>query len=617
MLLFRNTHASFPVDLTQKLCDILRHRGPDDEAHYASKDVQICMTRLAILDLRKGLYPIRNETGNLFLFYNGEIYNFRELASELASKGHSFHSATDAEVVVHAYEEWGPSCLQKFNGMWALAIWDANENTLFLARDHFGIKPLYYLVNEDFFFFASEIRALLSTPLIKGEVNEAAVWDFLMHRRVDHLENTFFSGINRLLPASYATVRVDGSFIKTRYWSMPRVNETARPRMDEAPKNVKELFVDAVRRRLISDVPVGICLSGGIDSSSIVSVIAGLDNNSKKSVGGKLKTFSACFPGESIDESHFVDVATIGTAAQKNKIYISPSEFWHDLKDLIKTQEEPFCSTSIYAQWRVMQEAKARGVTVLLDGQGGDELFAGYVEYFKLNIVDLLKKGRVLTAVREALLSLDVTARYLPLLFRFGSGGDTYVPLYLNPEFLARFRGGSEQEVLTLSQRLYNDFALWILPSLLRYEDKNSMHFSIESRLPFLDPRLVEYVASLPPDFKIRDGWTKSVFREAMRDILPMEISLRRSKIGFETPQESWLVGELADGIEAILSSNMKTYEFLNVPALIELFHTARRQKKISRLDSDLIWRCVCLEIWMREFFSPLTLEDPPSDELP
>jgi asparagine synthase (glutamine-hydrolysing) len=608
-----NLKQPLAMQLVRKMCSLLKHRGPDDDAFYSDGNVSIGMTRLAILDLRKGLYPLTNESKNLYLFYNGEIYNSPELSSELAGNGHQFGSLTDGEVIVHGFEQWGPGCLTRFNGMWAFALWETSEQKLLLGRDHFGIKPLYYYVDEDLLAFSSEIGALLSLPFIKKNPNEKSIYNYLVDGRVDHTEETFYDSIYRLMPGHYAVAKPDGSFEKTRYWKMPSVCEEADAKdMSQASERVRSLFIDAVRIRLRSDVPVGTCLSGGLDSSSIASVIAGLNNGAKESIGKRLQGFSACYPGDPIDESHFVKIAAQATGTDSHVVCPTALEFWRDLTELVRTQGEPFGGASIYASWRVMQMAKANEVPVLLDGQGGDELFAGYLEYLWFYVEDLLRRGKIMTALKETFRSLDVTAPMIPLLFTYRRKIRKAIRNYLNPAFSAKFAKNPDRLRIdsesNLARVLWNDVTRHVLPSLLRYEDENSMRFSIETRLPFLDPRLVEYVSSLPIDFKIRDGCTKRIFREAMRGILPEEIRLRRDKIGFETPQRRWFLAELADNIEELLSTEMRASEFVKRNAVLGLFRSARSNNKISRWDAEFIWRCINLEFWLREFI-PLRTE--------
>ncbi len=531
------------TELVRNMCSLQKHRGPDDDALYSDGAATIGMTRLAIVDLRKGLYPLSNENRDLHLFYNGEVYNHPELSSELAARGHQYSSMTDGEVIVHGFEQWGPSCFTKLNGMWAFALWDSKEQKLILARDHFGIKPLYYYLDKNLLVFSSEIRALISLPFVKPKPNENSIYNYLVDGRLDFTEETFFHGIYSLLPGHYATAKLDGSFEKFRYWEMPKVCETVNDGdMVEATERVRRLFIDAVRIRLRSDVPVGTCLSGGLDSSAIVSIVTELKEEDKKSVGKRLQGFSVIFPGESEDESHFVNIEVQATGAESHVVSPTALDLWRDLTELVRTQEEPVGGPSQYAGWRVMQLAKTHHVPVLLNGQGADEIFAGYSEYLGFYMKDLFRRRKIMAAFKETFLSLDLTARMFPLLFRYNRKIRRIIGHCLNPVFSAKFakdRGKRRVDLsLSLAQLLRSDVTRYVLPSLLRYEDRNSMHFSIEVRLPFLDPRLVEYAASLPMNVKIRDGWTKRIFREAMRGILPEEIRSRRGKIRFETPAQ-------------------------------------------------------------------------------
>ena len=591
------------LKLVQDMCSRMKHRGPDDTAYLSEQNICLGMTRLAILDLRKGLYPIKNEMRDVSLFYNGEIYNFQELGSWLQSHGHRFGSLTDAEVVVHGYESWGLDCLRKFNGMWAFALWDARRGRLLLARDHFGIKPLYYHVNEDYITFASEIRALLCDPLIKRKPNDKLVYEYLVSGMVDHSEETFFAGISRLLPGHYVTIGVDKSFSKAQYWRLPSVcAESSDKSTTVAAEQVKRLLIDAVRLRMVSDVPVGTCLSGGLDSSTIVGVIATLNEHDKKSIGNRLQAFTSCYLDEDPeDESRFSRLVAEANDCQQNVVHPSGRGLCDDLDEFIDTQEEPIPSTSMYAQWKVMQIARAHGVTVLLDGQGSDEIFAGYAQYLLIYILGLFRSGRLSKASIEALRSLDLTVPFIHQLLASRLTKRNITRKYLDNSFAARFSSVRER-FPNLAQSLWRDTTARNLPSLLRYEDKSSMHFSIEARLPFLDPRLVEYVVSLPTNFKIRDGWMKYILRLAFRDFLPEAITNRRSKNAFSTPQRRWFLGELANRIESVLSSDMLCSNYVNQAEILRLFRRALHNKRISQADCDLIWRCICLEFWLKRF---------------
>jgi asparagine synthase (glutamine-hydrolysing) len=586
------------------MCSTLKHRGPDDEAYFADKRMSLGMTRLAILDLRQGLYPVTNENNTLRLFYNGEIYNYRELTDELSSLGHKFRSNTDAEVVVHAYEEWGNDCVRRFNGMWAFALYDTERATLLLARDHFGIKPFYFFQNQELFVFSSEIRAILNLGLIKGEPNEKVIYTYLTDGHVDETEETFFQDIRRLIPGTYITI-CRGEVRLYQYWQMPRVsNVISHENMDETASQLRDLFIDSVRRRLVSDVPVGFCLSGGLDSTSIACVVSRLRDDEKKSLGVRPQGFLSAYPNDPIDESSFAKAAASDCGITMHTVFPTSEEFWRDLPELISTQEEPFVSTSIYAQWRVMQLARREGVTVLLDGQGGDECFAGYHEYLVSYILLLLKRLQIFRAINETIKSLDLLVPLLPFLLTRAFSARKIAGC-LDEDFAAKFshsnNSGRFQTIADLSTLLWNDSTKFVLPSLLRYEDKSSMHFSIETRLPFLDPRLAEFVAAMPLNFKIRDGWTKRVFREAMRDILPSEIRLRRSKVGFATPQYRWLFRELTDQIGSLFASELRSARFLKPSKVLRLFQTASK-RDVSRWEADFLWRCVNFELWIRQY---------------
>jgi asparagine synthase (glutamine-hydrolysing) len=591
--------------LVKRMCSTLRHRGPDDEAYFTEGSLSLGMTRLAILDRRQGLYPVTNENGTVCLFYNGEIYNYRELADELSSLGHKFRTRTDAEAIVHAYEEWGDDCIRRFNGMWAFALYDKEKTRLLLARDHFGIKPLYFIKNNEFFLFSSEIRALLCLEFTTREPNERVIHTYLTDGHVDLTEQTFFQDIQRLMPGNYMTLSNRELRIH-QYWQMPRISSaiSTAEDLDTTARHVRDLFIDSVRRRLVSDVPVGSCLSGGLDSSSIACVVSMLKEEDKKSVGGRLREFFAGYPDDPIDESSFAKLAVSETGSVMHTVFPTSVEFWQDLPELVSTQEEPFVSTSIYAQWRVMQLARREGVTVLLDGQGGDELFAGYPEHIASYILFLLRRRRIFLAMKEIFSSLDQLIPLIPTALARRSSMRKIADC-MDEEFAARFSQdtGRFQAFADLPTLLWNDTVKFILPSLLRYEDKNSMHFSIETRPPFLDPRLAEFVASIPLNFKIRGGWTKHIFREAMRDMLPTKIRLRRGKVGFATPQYRWLFRELSDQVRSLLTSDWKTARFVKKSRILELFEVAR-EGKVTRWEAEFLWRCMNLELWMRQFMA-------------
>jgi asparagine synthase (glutamine-hydrolysing) len=595
--------------LLSEMLKAMVHRGPDDEARFLSDDgcFAFGMRRLAIIDLKKGLYPIFNEDHSLALVFNGEIYNYMELRKELEDKGHVFKTNTDAEAIVHAYEQYGVNCLQHFNGMFAIAIWDGNKKNLFLARDRLGIKPLYYWRDGKMFLFASEIKAILQHRGVPRKVNERAAFGFLVHGQCEFPEETFFEDILKVPAAHYMTVDATGGIQKTRYWHV-NVNPEYRSNKPDAyyAEQFLKLFEDAVKKRLISDVPVGTCLSGGLDSSSIVCVTSKLLRErgvAKKVIGEKLKTFSACYKEKEVDESDYIDEVVKHTNAESYKVFPDAKRLWRELPKLVWHQEEPFNGPTVFAQWCVMSLAHGK-VTVLLDGQGGDELLAGYLPYWLSYYKDLLRRGRLDLLFVEAMLSADLALPFIPYLVKKKLGN--FPPAYeklLNPEFVKNSSRSLIQIAKsgTLPQLLQDSLLVSSLPALLRYEDKNSMAFSIEARVPFLDYRLVELVASMPITQKLHRGWTKVVLRNAMQGILPEKIRKRRSKLGYAVPDTLWLKA-LASQIDKLFASKeFRSRPYYNSRAIREHFRKTIKHG-ITLEQARFFWRVVIFELWHRKF---------------
>ena len=602
--------------ITKVMCDAQIHRGPDDEGYYTDGPVSLGIRRLAIIDLTKGLYPLHNESSSIHLVFNGEIYGFDSLRAELERRGHRFYSKTDAENVVHSYEEWGTACLDRFNGMFAFALWDNQEQLIWIARDHFGIKPLYYHRNEKRLAFASEIKPLLSRPDVRRSPNRRVVADYLRSGRVDGTADTFFDGIRQLRAAHQLLIKPSGIVKLERYWAPKisrRLNGTTSAKEVE---NTRRLFLEAIRRQLVSDVPVGTCLSGGIDSSSIVAAIRKVHPRGTASTGEWIKTFSAVFPGFAIDENRYVQIACRAADAEYNSVEPAASELWRDLPNLVRCQEEPFASTSVYAQYRVMKRARERGVTVLLDGQGSDELLCGYIPLY-LHYLLMLRKHRMYHRMLvEGVRSLDlitplIKPRILPYLKRLFGYGRSLMPkgkTWAAAEGSTSFSPGNDVASTQHTQLREDDLpglleiltSIRGLPALLRYEDRNSMWHSIEARVPFLDRPFFEYIAALPLDRKLRHGWTKHVFRSAMSGILPDQIRLRRSKIGFETPEKKWIDGELRAPLQEFFSKpGLQALSFYNPVIVRKLLEKTR----LTTDEANFVWRILNLELWYREFF--------------
>jgi len=590
------------LNVTKAMCDAQVHRGPDDEGYYSRGPVSLGIRRLSIIDLTEGLYPIQNEDSTIYLVFNGEIYGFDHLRAELEEHGHRFRSKTDTETLVHAYEEWGTECLDRLNGMFAFALWDEQEHLLWIARDPFGIKPLYYHNDENFLAFASEIKPLLARPDVHSRPNERVIRDYLCSARVDDTLDTFFDGVKRLLPGHHLLIRPSGTMKLERYWAPKISRELDGDMRREEVENTRRLFLDAVTRQLVSDVPVGTCLSGGIDSSSVVCAIRKVHPKGSTSTGEWIKTFSAIFPGYPIDEGKCAKTVCEVAQAEYNPVQPTAAELWRDLRDLVKCQEEPFASTSIYAQYRVMRRAKERGITVLLDGQGADELLCGYIPLYLRYLLTLSEHGEYLTMVRETIRGYDlvhplIKTHILAYLWRLLAYSKSMLS---GSTFMRSFGTHSSQATeRDLHDTLQVLTTIHGLPALLRYEDKNSMWHSIEARVPFLDRPFFEYVASLPLDRKLRDGWTKHIFRCAMAGILPENIRLRRTKIGFETPEKNWIQRELRNSLQEFFKSDLAASKFYNADALRKLLG----KPALTANETSLIWRVLNLEMWYREFF--------------
>lgn len=527
---------------------IQRHRGPDDEGVYIEGNLGFGFVRLSILDLTPaGHQPMFSADKRYVVVFNGEIFNYIELREELKSFGYQFRTNTDTEVLLTAYQQWGENCLNRFNGMWAFVIYDRKDKKIFASRDRYGIKPFYYYTNEHFFAFASEIPPLLSLFPGKPSPDNQSIFDYLVFNRTDQTERTFFNEIKKLQHGHVIKIDLgEAQSVKPaiKKWYDLRIQ------VDKAdgftgPEEFRELFSSAVGLRLRSDVPVGVCLSGGLDSSSIVSVL--LKDFQKKD----LNTFSAVYnPGQHGDESTFIDLYK---PHLKNMYFIKPSAqtLMNDLERFVRAHAEPIPSASPYAQFKVMELAKDH-VVVTLDGQGADEELAGYHYFFGFYFKDLLKRfriSRLLSEMRRYTLihkSFYGPATFIYFLLpgilrtKLRSMGKGYISKDFYHAHAAETEIGSElYGSRSLQDALLNHFE-YKLEHLLKWEDRNSMFFSLEARVPFLDYRLVEKILATDGDSVINQGMTKHILRESMKEMLPEPIRNRTDKIGFGTPQDEW-----------------------------------------------------------------------------
>jgi asparagine synthase (glutamine-hydrolysing) len=612
---FRNDEAVSPA-LIKKMTDAVQHRGPDGEGVFVHRPIGLGHRRLAIIDLSDhARQPMAGPDGTTQIVFNGEIYNFRELRAGLEAKGHRFHTESDTEVILHAYQEYGTDCVTHFNGMFAFALWDDRRKTLLLARDRFGIKPLYIYRDSNRLLFASEIKALLTVMDTRPQPHQRLVYDFLTVGALDHTDDTFFESIQKVPAAHYLLIDSDGTEKRKQYWDFEVNNDIVQLADDVVGEKAAaffELFTDAVRAHLISDVPVGSCLSGGLDSSAVVSVIKRLiEIDEAKAVGARQQTFSACYKNSRVDEQSFIDEVIRSTGALSHRVFPEASGFRDDLPQILRHQEEPFGSTSIYAQWEVMRKAREQSVTVLLDGQGADEQLLGYRKFYAFYGCSLWRRGRRWTAVKESVKHFGSTEVLKTLKLRHGLRylhSDRFGPIALAHElldesFAAAFRGqtlhlGNDGD---LGARIKADMTRFSLPVLLRYEDKSSMAFSRESRVPFLDHRLVEYVASLPLNLKLRDGWTKYCLRRGGRGIIPEKILGRKDKLGFATPEEEWVRQYLKEDFHQTFAQASFLPEFVKLPLLQQHFEAYLRGKR-PLLSSEFFFRFFILEKWGRSW---------------
>ena len=571
------------VDLrtVRQMTDAVSHRGPDGDGHWVSADGRVGLghRRLAIIDLSEGgRQPMQYLDGRYQITFNGEIYNYVELKKELVDEGLHFKSQSDTEVLLALFHRDREKCLEKLDGMFAFAIWDSVEKRLFCARDRFGEKPFYFAIHGERLFFGSEMKALWAAG-VPRIINNKMLFNYLTNGYVYNphdLTETFFENIRKLKASHYFYVsNNDLSAEQIRYWDIDPSTVDDSITEDDAKHKFREIFLESVSRRLRSDVPVGSSLSGGLDSSLIVCAIDELVNARAL----PQSTFSARFPNFAKDEGKYMQMVIERTNADPHFVFPDALGLVADLDTLYKHQEEPFGTASIYAQFCVMRLAKENEVTVLMDGQGADELLAGYPFYYQHYAGELKTRDRrTFQQERQARKSLtasseskvrDLAVQTIPVGLQTRARElrqklHNAVSPILNRDFFHEYEPTSftskEKVPETLNESLYKSCFGGSLEELLRYADRNSMAHSREVRLAFLSPDLAEFLFSLPPHFKIRNGVTKYIMRAAFSDLLPPEIRDRKDKIGYEPPQGQWLKHEriesgLRDAEKVLLDS--------------------------------------------------------------
>ncbi len=578
-----------------RMAEAMAHRGPDGQGVWTDDQAGLAFRRLAIIDLdTRSNQPQHLE--HVHVVFNGEIYNYVELREELRGRGHRFHTEGDAEVLLHAWAEWGERALERLNGMFAFAVWDSLERSLTLARDPFGEKPLYWTARGGGLVFASDVRALVQVRPALGRPDEGALAPFVALGLLPAIDRSFFSDISRL-PGGHVLRWSAGNVHVKRYWQ-PRRLEPPHS-YSEAVERLRELLVDSIRLRLRADVPVGTSLSGGIDSAAVVALSAQLAGDHRR------HAFTASFPGFARDEWDLAhEVATQAEVLQHHAVQPTAAELLDDLDRLVVDQEEPFMTTSIYAQWRVMAAAQEAGVTVLLDGQGADELLGGYDVSGGFALASMGRRVALRGLVdgphrgtRVRALLTDPLPRVLARWYRRRSLASPYASRDAIAAAAAveppNVDGGSP-----LHRELIREAFHTSLPGLLRFADRDSMAHSREVRLPYLDPRIAEFALSLPPDYLYREGTTKRILRDAVRGRVPASALEPREKIRFETPEEAWFsTHEYIDrACEVLLDASVRSRGLYN-SAAVEADARAGKWR-----DTGALWRAMNTELWRTAF---------------
>ncbi|MBX3265185.1 MAG: asparagine synthase (glutamine-hydrolyzing) [Acidobacteria bacterium] len=608
--------------LIRQMRDVLRHRGPDEEGIFTSGRLGLGHRRLSIVDLKTGQQPMFNDDRSLVIVYNGEVYNHLELRPELEQRGFAFRTTSDTETILRAYEAYGPAAVERFRGMFSFAIWDTRSEELFIARDRLGVKPLYYAQSEDgSFYFGSEIKALLAANALRPELEMRALTDYLANHAPSG-ELTLFAGVKRLLPGHTLTVKDEKISIR-QFWDVSFERNTDDPRSDaDWVRDWSELFRESVRLRLMSDVPLGMFLSGGIDSSAIAAVMSEL-------VDSPIKTFSVAFAEREANELRYARLVAERFATDHHEITVAPEEFFSALPKLIWHEDEPIAHPSSIALYFVSKLA-AENVKVVLTGEGSDESLAGYGRYWmtlsnlrlgsryhgitsrplravvETAIEGLPAGSRLRHRLRKSFLCVEPTIESM-YFDNFAVFSRTMQDHLLSPGTKELLNGSADpyREMSSvfasvhsndlLDKMLYADTKTY-LQELLMKQDQMSMAASIESRVPFLDHKLVEFTAAMPNRMKLRGRTTKYVLRKAMEGVLPDEI-LTRGKMGFPVPIGKWFRGEFRHLVDEYVLSERSLSRGLFEPT--EVRQIVERHMTGENHDERL-WSLINLEIWQR-----------------
>ena len=607
------------ISLLSQMAAAIHHRGPDDEGHFVDNNIGFYHKRLSIIDLNTGHQPMTSN-GKTIVF-NGEIYNYKELKIELQKKGHSFKTTSDTEVILKMYLEYGESCVNQLNGMFAFIIYDKSKNKLFVARDHFGIKPLYFYNDESYLIFGSEIKAILQHPDVIASPNYSGINQYLTFQYVLGTE-TLFKNIYKVLPGHLMSIDLNTMDINvTKYWA-PSFEIDTHHTEEFFIHELKSLLNDTIKIQLRSDVPVGSYLSGGMDSS-IVTILA------SKLLNGDFKSFTGAFKeGEEFDETKYARNVADASGAELFEIYPTEDEFISQLPKLIYHLDEPAAGPGLFPQYMVSKLASQK-VKVVLGGQGGDEIFGGYARYVVAYLEQAIKgainesneEGEHIVSLHTILPNLPYLHSYMPMLKEFmksnafGEMDERYFKLIdrkngSNELFTDDFHSTyNKEEIFNKFQKLFNDpdtksfynkmthFDMTSsLPALLQVEDRVSMAVSIESRVPLLDRRIADLIASIPPAMKFKGAEMKYILKKATNDILPKSIVERKDKMGFPVPLHIWAKNKASGFFEDILlSSTSKSRGIFNIENIKQLIHN-------ERAFGRKLWGILCLELWFQQF---------------
>ena len=604
--------------LLNQMVNVLKHRGPDDSGFFTDTNINLGMRRLSIIDIERGKQPVHNEDGSIWLVFNGEIYNFKQLRSSLEKKGHKFYTNSDTEVIVHAYEEFGEDCVKKFQGMFSFAIWDGNKKILILAVDRFCIKPLYYGIFDGNFFFASEIKSILKYGDYNPQINFSGIHDFLSYLYIPP-PKTIFKNIYKMTPATLLIYEKDDIRIK-RYWDLSF--KTENKDIGFFVKKTRKLLEEAVSSHMISDVPIGVYLSGGIDSSTITGLMSQLSDQ-------PIKTFTIGFEEEDFSELEYARIVSDQFETEHHEIIVEADAFAL-LPQIVRQHDEPFGNPTSILHYLISDKI-SDNVKVSLSGTGGDEVFAGYPKYLAMKLADYYSKipgvvrknviEKILFSLPESMKETDYvrwgkmftkaahlkpSERYYSLVSYFDE--EEKYEIY-SEKFKEKKFQNSHNFIQNLffsvpsadyeQQTFYTEINSFLPYNILEYTDKTSMATSLEARVPFLDHKLVEFLATVPFKYKIRRFELKYLLKKAMEDILPKKI-IKRKKMGFNPPTGIWINQDWKELVDEYLSRDVVDHRgYFDYKSVEKILRAHKSGKKNLSLK---IYSLIFLEEWQRTY---------------